>query len=139
MYRKEAKNMLQLANTTKCENNLYNMHKWIADMFWSKHSDKYSYFDGIGKVLFFASIQYAFEQGATSFADVLRICSTYFSIALDDPNLLLDTDEFRAQKGLLAILVLESENARGMALTYVWTMLENLAKEETQSLRDNPL
>lgn len=124
--------MLQLANATKHENNLYNMHKWIADMFWSNHSDNDSCFGDMEKALFFASIQYAFEQGATSFADVHRICSTYLSIAQDDPNLLLDTNEFRAQKGLLAVLAPASENVRGAVLTYVWGMLESLAKEETQ-------
>lgn len=126
--------MLQLANTTKRENNLCNMHKWIADMFWSKHSDNDSCFGGMGKALFFESIQYAFKRGATSFADVHRICSTeeYLSIAQDNPNLLLDTDEFRAQKGLLAVLALKSEKVRGAVLAYVWGMLESLAKEETR-------
>lgn len=127
--------MSQLVNTTKGENNLYNMRKWIAVMFRSKHPDDDSYFFGdIGEALFFASIQYAIERGATSFEDIYRICSTeeYFSMAQDNPNLLLDSNEFRAQKGLLADLALKSENVRGAVLVYVCSMLKDLAQVETK-------
>lgn len=127
--------MLQLANTTKRENNLYNMHKWIAITFRSKHPDDNSYiFGDIGEALFFASIQYAIKQGATSFADIYRICSTkeYFSIAQDEPNRLLNSDEFHAQKRLLADFALKSENVRGAVFAYVCSMLEDLAQVETK-------